>query len=300
MSIASIPCMLREEARTRKPNEPCLSRFIDLELTDLKSLGLWRGAMAEFIGCLFLNMFTIKFGMVAGVTHLQVALGCGFFFAVIITALSTVSGGHVNPAVSIGFLVTGHITVVRFIVYTVFQTCGGLTGVALLKVVIPESMHGNLGIIKIGKECTLGMAVGSEIYVTFFLMFVVMAMIDSGRKDVQGSIPFMVGLTVTINIFYGETLSGGIMNPVRNFAPALIKGDLENIWVYWVGPMIGGVIGSLTYDLVFATSPGTLWRKYRRGAIQDYEHPKGEEAEGKVYKKMLTKKKDYNSHESNI
>lgn len=64
--------------------------------------------------------------------------------------------------------------------------------------------------------------------------------------------------------------------------------------------MIGGVIGSLTYDLVFATSPGNLWRKYKRGTIQDYEHTKGDEIEGKVYKKMLTKKKDYNSHESNI
>ncbi|XP_059149039.1 aquaporin-like [Physella acuta] len=274
------------KGRSAGKDDRCFSRLIDRELADLKSLALWRGALAEFLGCLFLNMFAIKFGMGKDASLLQVAIGCGFFFAVIITALSTVSGGHVNPAVSIGFLVTGHITFFRCLVYTIFQTSGAITGAAMLQAVLTDT--GNLGIIPVSDKASIKQALGCEIFVTFFLTFVIMSLVDAGRKDLQGSKPFIIGLTIAINIFFGEDLSGGAMNPVRNFGPALILGQFKNTWVYWLGPVVGGIAGSLTYDLLFATSPCTLYRMYKRDAVHDQEQTTGEE--GQVRQTMLRDK----------
>ena len=185
------------------------SSFIDRESSDLKSRGLWKAAAAELLGTLML----VLFGSGAGIfdpahphtapSSVHVALEPGFYIAVIVTVLGNVSGGHVNPAISIGFVVTREITIVRFVVYVVAQTTGGIAGAGLLFLMTPASLkQGSFGVISPGVGVTDGQAVICEFTITFLLLFGTFAMIDSGRTDIHGSVPLMIGFIVCINVFF--------------------------------------------------------------------------------------------------
>ncbi|BFZ06225.1 hypothetical protein BsWGS_09264 [Bradybaena similaris] len=262
MSVASIPARLRMEARSTTSlheDETAFARIVTNELLDIKSIKMWRGAVAEFLGTGLLAIFTIGMGLKKegepGPPLLQAALGCGFFIAAIVSSLSNVSGAHLNPAVSIAFLVTRQISFTRFVVYTVFQTTGAVAGAGLLKVILPTMYVGNLGLTAPGPGITQYEALGIEILITFFFLFVILSLVDPGRDDLAGSVPLMVGLTLFANVLFAANLSGASMNPARAFGPAMILGNYEHQWVYWAGPLAGAVIGSLTYDWFFSTSP---------------------------------------------
>ncbi|XP_005107114.1 lens fiber major intrinsic protein-like [Aplysia californica] len=121
MSVASIPGQLKvddQPSRTRGRDQRSVwSRVYQRERDDVTQAPLWRAALAEFVGSFLLVVFTVGVGLseegTEGVSLLQVALGCGFFLSVIVSALGGVSGGHVNPAVSLGFLLTGQISCSR-------------------------------------------------------------------------------------------------------------------------------------------------------------------------------------------
>ncbi|XP_050404853.1 aquaporin AQPAe.a [Patella vulgata] len=236
----------------------CCQTFIMEEMDDLRKPAFWKAVIGEFLGCLFLIFFTVGAGLheegTRGHGTVHIALSSGFFIAVIVTVLLTISGGHINPAVSIGFAVNREISFVRFIFYCIAQTGGSVAGAALLKAITPESKVGNLGILLPEPNVTTEQALYSEIVITFFLLFSVFAMIDKDRKDVQGSVPFIIGLVVAVNIFYGINISGGAMNPVRAFGPAVVMGRLEHQWIYWAGPLVGGVLGAFLYDKFFSVA----------------------------------------------
>nr|XP_022290602.1 aquaporin-like isoform X3 [Crassostrea virginica] len=233
--------------------------FLRKELEDLMSLDLLRASFAEFLGVMFLVMY----GVGAGLYHetlgtkpssVHIAIETGFFIAVIITTLSTVSGGHVNPAISIGFLVTGGITLSRFFFYVCFQVLGAIAGMYVISVVSPVEMHQeNFGVILPGTNVTDVQAFVCEVYITFLLDFATFSFLDSGRSDMAGSVPFIIGILVVINVFSTWNLSGGCMNPARNFGPMVIHAAYDKAWVYWAGPMIGGGLGAFIYDRIFST-----------------------------------------------
>ncbi|KAH9494824.1 Aquaporin-4 [Bulinus truncatus] len=285
MSIASIPDRLRDEINQGYPGETIAQRLINRELSDVKSLAFWKGAVGEFVGCLLLVVFAVGMGLKKEGTPdpplLQLAIGAGFLLAVLITALSTVSGGHVNPAISVGFLITGHISLVRCIIYILFQSAGAIAGAGLLKLAVPESFVGNLGVVAPGEGVSSAEALGAEITITFLLLFATLSMIDPGRTDMQGSVPFMVGLIVSVNVLFAAPISGSCMNPIRSIGPAVVQEDFRNAWIYWVGPMIGAIVGSLCYDLLFATKPIGLRRLLKSPEVPDSE---------KAYPRKLEKK----------
>ncbi|KAI8767908.1 aquaporin AQPAn.G [Biomphalaria glabrata] len=287
MSIASIPDRLRDELSRGHEGETIGQRLINRELNDLKNIAFWKGAVGEFVGCLLLVVFAVGMGLkqdgTEGPPLLQVAIGAGFLLAVLITALSTVSGGHVNPAISLGFLITGQISLVKCLVYILFQSAGAIAGAGLLKTTVPDSYVGTLGVVAPGEGVSSMEALGAEIIITFLLLFATLAMLDPGRSDMQGSVPLMVGLIVTVNALFAAPISGGCMNPIRSLGPAVIQENFENAWIYWVGPMIGAIVGSLCYDLLFATQPIGLRRLCKSPEVPDSE---------KAYPKKLEKKSD--------
>ncbi|XP_076455875.1 aquaporin AQPAn.G-like [Babylonia areolata] len=243
------------------------TRLMDLELEDLKSGALWKAALAEFVGCFLLVYLGVGAGLSDPETEpamgiVEGTLAGGFFIASILTALTTVSGAHVNPAVTVGFLVARQCSCVRFLFYLVAQSAGAISGAALLKAVTPPSKIGNLGVLQPAPDVTSEQALMAEFVITFFLLFVVIAAVDKGRTDVSGSIPFIVGLVVCVNIFYAHNISGASMNPIRALGPAVVQGNMEKQWIYWVGPLVGGAAGSLLYDKVFSVSmtPANLRR----------------------------------------
>ncbi|XP_069120322.1 aquaporin AQPAn.G-like [Argopecten irradians] len=237
-----------------------VTNFLKREFEDLKSPDIWRATCAEWLGLCLVTLFATGTGLyhqsnpLSAPSSINIALEAGFMIGCLVAVFGTVSGGHVNPTITIGFAVTREITLVRSILYIVAQSVGGICGSGILYLLTPSGMHhGSLGLILPGKDVTDLQALFAEAIIGFFLLFGTFALIDKDRTDLQGSIPLMIGLLVAINVLFGFNISGGCMNPARNFGPAVITGRLDKIWLYWVGDLCGGAIGALLYDKVFST-----------------------------------------------
>lgn len=231
----------------------CLS-FLNTEVDDITTISFWRACLAEFFGTFMLCFFAIGMSLHKKDTPapplLQGALGAGLFLGVIISSLANVSGGHINPAVTIGFGVVRQISIARAICYIIFQCCGAVSGSMLLREITSDDMVGTLGVIAPPAGSLQALIV--EIMISGFLVFVIFAHVDKGRTDVKGSVPLMIGLTIFVNVLVGAPSSAGCMNPARAVGPAVVMGDFSHQWIYWLGPLTGGVLGALIYTYIFA------------------------------------------------
>ena len=191
----------------------CLETFkviLMAEYEDVRKPAFWRAVIAEFIGVALLVMFAIAASLSDenGKPNdlVFICLESGLFIAVIIGSLVHISGGHVNPAVSLGFAITGDISWIRFVLYTVAHIVGSIAGAAIIRVVAPANMYGNFGVIAPGPGVSDVHAMMMELMITFFLMFSILAAADSGRKDSIGSVPLHIGLAVCVNMFVAVSI----------------------------------------------------------------------------------------------
>jgi len=218
-----------------------------------------KGAVAEFIS-LFLFVF-IGVGSVMSYEKIHpagdleasgllvIAIAHGLAIAILVAATANISGGHVNPAVSLGLALAGKITVVRLVLYWIAQLLGAVAGAWVLKMVTTGE---DVARHAIGAGMTPMAAVVMEIILTFTLMFVVFATAVDPKKGTVGIIaPLAIGFTVLAQIFVGAPFSGASMNPGRSFGPAVVALDFTNHWVYWLGPFLGAALAALIYDGVF-------------------------------------------------
>ncbi|KAG6430056.1 hypothetical protein SASPL_108117 [Salvia splendens] len=183
----------------------------------------------------------------AGLVAVAVAHGFALFVAVSIGA--NISGGHVNPAVTFGLAIGGQITILTGIFYWIAQLLGAIVASFLLSVVT-----GGLAIPTHGLAVGVGAVQGvvMEIIITFALVYTVFATAVDPKKGSLGTIaPIAIGFIVGANILAAGPFSGGSMNPARSFGPAVASGDYDGIWVYWVGPLIGGGLAGAIYSNVF-------------------------------------------------
>jgi MIP family channel proteins len=211
--------------------------------------------LAEFVGT-FIFVF-IGAGSIVTNTFLHgatgligIALAHGLALAVVITAFGATSGGHINPAVTIGFIVTRRIVRLVGILYIVAQLLGATLAGLLLLVIFPEAVWqaAQLGTPSLAPEIPPGIGILLEAILTFFLLLAVFGTAVDKRAPKIGG--FGIGLTVLADILVGGPLTGAAMNPARAFGPALAGGFWDNNFVYWIGPIIGGVIGALFYEYV--------------------------------------------------
>ena len=201
--------MAKQNKVNPKNKNGCWNSFVRKEAKDFKSLDLWRACLAEFLGTLLLVLYGVSAGLFPESTDpaqrpssVHVALETGLFIAVIVATLWNVSGGHVNPAISIAFLLTRNITVIRFIVYVISQLIGAVAGAGIVKLMTsPTMQNGSFGVIEPVEDIQEYQAVLCEFFITFLLTFGVFSFIDAGRKDPQGSIPLMIGVLVSVNVF---------------------------------------------------------------------------------------------------
>lgn len=172
-----------------------------------------------------------------------------FVGAVMIGAGFSISGGHLNPAVTIGLAAGGHITVLRSILYWIDQCAASSAACFLLK-----NITGGLAtpIHSLGNGVDPLQGVMMEIVLTFSLIFTVYTtVVDPKKGPLQSQGILLIGLVLGANIFAGGLFSGASMNPARSFGPALVSGDWANHWIYWVGPLIGGALAGLLSDSFF-------------------------------------------------
>jgi MIP family channel proteins len=180
-----------------------------------------------------------------------IAFATGLALAIMITIFAATSGGHINPAVTVGFLVTRRIAPLLGLLYIVAQLVGATLAGLLLRVMYPQALWqaALLGTPNLAPGVSFGLGVLIEAILTFFLLLAVFGTAVDPRAPKIGG--FGIGLTVFVDILVGGPLTGAAMNPARTFGPALAGGFWQNDLVYWIGPIIGAVIAASIYEYVF-------------------------------------------------
>ncbi len=176
-----------------------------------------------------------------------IALAHGLALAIMISATGHISGGHLNPAVTVGFLVAGKMKVGKGMGYIASQLIGGIVAGLLLRVIFPATIwtQVNLGTPGLDPRIGVGTGILVELILTFFLVFAVFGTAVDKRAPKLGG--FGIGLVLVFDILMGGPLTGASMNPARTFGPAVASAFWTNHYVYWVGPLLGGIIAALIY-----------------------------------------------------
>ena len=198
----------------------------------------------------------------SGIGLLGIALAHAVVLAVFVTATMTISGGHLNPAVTIGLLATRRIDPVSSLAYIVTQLAAACAAAALVKALLPAAAVRTalLGTPVIASTVTLGQAIGIELVLTFFLMSAVFGTAVS--PDAPRVAGFGIGLVLLFDILVVGPLTGAAMNPARAFGPALVAGHWLGHIVYWVGPVLGALLAALLWQyLLLPKTPTTARRR---------------------------------------
>ncbi len=213
-----------------------------------------KGALvAEFIGTfalIFVGVGSIAVDTLLGGKSglVGIALAHGLTIAVMVSATAAISGGHLNPAVTVGALVARKVDLRTAAFYIIAQCLGAVVAALLLEVAMPVATltAAGFGIPALGANITPVQGVATEAVLTFFLMFSVYGTAIDRRAPKVGGL--FIGLTVTLDILMGGPITGAAMNPARHLGPALVGGSLQNTWLYWVGPLLGAALAALVYS----------------------------------------------------
>ena len=218
-------------------------------------MDVFRRAAAEFVGTFALIFVGAGAVLVAapslGAGNLEVALAHGLVIAVMASAVGHISGGHFNPAVTLGFLVTGRLSPILAGAYWIAQFGGAIAGAALLKWIFTGEAQGNLGAPAVGPGIEPEAALIIEAILTFFLVWVIFATAADPRGTFKSIAGLAIGLTITFDVLLAGPLTGGAMNPARAFGPELLSNDWNDFWIWYVGPFAGGVLGAIAYEWLY-------------------------------------------------
>jgi aquaporin Z len=217
---------------------------------------------AEFLGTLLLIFFGVGSVIAARVEGgvVVVALAFGFILLVLTYLLAPISGCHVNPAVTLGALLTGRISMAGAVGYWIAQLVGSVIGALLLWILVEGGgvvdQSGALGTNGYGANINLGGTVLLEIVLTFLLVLVVLTV--NSRLEQRAIAAVAIGIAIAACHLVGVSLDGTSVNPARSFGPALFEGGaaLSQLWVFIVAPLIGGILAALTLPFVL----GAHWR----------------------------------------
>jgi MIP family channel proteins len=180
-------------------------------------------------------------------TLLVVALAHGVVLAVLVSSFGAVSGGHFNPAVTLGLLVAGKIDVIKGVVYMVAQLFGGAAAGFALAYFLGD-VSGAVPALGEGVDVTEGILL--EAIMTTVLLFAVFGTAVDARGPKIGGLA--IGLAVAVDILLGASLTGAAMNPASWFGLAVAAGDYDNWYVWWIGPFLGAIVVALLYRFLLA------------------------------------------------
>ncbi|MFK7602651.1 MIP/aquaporin family protein [Deinococcus sp. SM5_A1] len=203
---------------------------------------LTKKLIAEAIGT-FALLFAGMLSIANDATLLGVAFAHGLAIAVMAMALGTVSGGQFNPAISIGLSLTGHQKWSDTLAFIPAQFVGGILGAFAAVAVAGQAAMSKVGYGAgvLGSGVSVGGGLLAEAITTAFLVLVVVK-VAIHQKSVLGGL--IVGLTIVVGILSVGPLSGATMNPARALGAAVAGGTWANMWIYFVGPVLGGAVGA--------------------------------------------------------
>jgi aquaporin Z len=216
---------------------------------------LLRRSLAEALGTFALVFIGIgsvaaKYYPDANYGIYGIATAHAIVLAVMVTATMAISGGHLNPAVTVGLLVARRTTGWTAAAYIVAQLLGGVLAALAIKATFPIGVIRPiaLGTPTIASNIQISQAIAVEAILTFFLVSAVFGTCVNPEAPKVGG--FGVGLVLWFDIIVGGPLTGAAMNPARAFGPALVAGQWVAHIVYWVGPILGAVVAALLWEYV--------------------------------------------------
>ena len=211
--------------------------------------------IAELIGTMILVLIGCGSAIIAGsvIGYLGVALAFGVAVLAMVYAIGGISGCHINPAVSISMLVAGKLSVKDTVFYIVFQCVGAVIGAGVLYAIVTGYSGFSLAAVGLGQNgyqiFTLASVLIAEIVMTFIFVFVVHS--STHERVPKGFAGIAIGLTFVMVYLFAIPIDGASVNPARSLGPAVFVGGtaLTQLWVFWVAPIIGGIIAAFVWKL---------------------------------------------------
>jgi MIP family channel proteins len=184
-----------------------------------------------------------------GYNSLATPIEFGLALLIVVASIGHASGGHVNPAVTLGLAATGRFPWRYVPAYLLAQLTGAVLGALATWATFGDTGRDdvNLAATILGPDVAVGRGLLVEALVTFVLVFVVVSVATDDRVP-AGIAPIAVGAALAVAVFVAGPVTGGAVSPVRALGPALVAGQLTTIWIYIVGPVLGGVAAALLYD----------------------------------------------------
>ncbi|KAM7362748.1 aquaporin-4-like [Cochliomyia hominivorax] len=192
-------------------------------------------------------------------SNFQTSLNMALVVMIVVQCFGHISGAHVNPVVSVAAYINDVLKLQMLVVYFIGQVVGAIAGFGVLVAVSP-TMPETFCMTLPNENINPFQAFIVEFIISSMLVVVCCAVWDSSNAKHQDSLPIRLGLTVGCLIFSSVNLSGGSMNPVRSFGPALFLKNFDYHWIYWVAPLTSAVFTSLIYKHFFKTNPDTDFR----------------------------------------
>eukprot|EP00475_Leptophrys_vorax_P039078 TRINITY_DN69973_c0_g1_i1.p1 TRINITY_DN69973_c0_g1~~TRINITY_DN69973_c0_g1_i1.p1 ORF type:complete len:308 (-),score=9.72 TRINITY_DN69973_c0_g1_i1:89-904(-) len=242
-----------------------------------KPLALVQAAVAELVGMMF---FVLIGGLavastsnatfwgdsqISGVSKdvsrlIIIGFGYGFGLMLAVSSAAGVSGGHINPAVTLTLLAVGLVDFLTAAVYICAQLVGAIFGGGLIVAITPSIIHDYIGVTTVAHSITAGQGVLAELLLTAILVYTIFATAVDPRGP-NTIAPLLIGISVLVDNVAGVPLTGASMNPARTFGPAVWTGVWTDQWVYWVGPILGALIVGVSYTFVHLVPLKRAWDK---------------------------------------
>ncbi|MGH8828436.1 MAG: MIP/aquaporin family protein [Jiangellaceae bacterium] len=211
-----------------------------------------RNAVAEAIGT-FALCFVGLLVVASGADLTAVALANGVIILVFVAALGHVSGGHFNPAITLGMFLGRKIDIQGAAVYWAAQVIGALAA-SLVVLLATDRAAVAAGTPVIADGVSIFWAIVLEAVATFFLVLVVFGTVVDQRAPLS-AYPFAIGLAITAGVFAIGPFTGGALNPARGFGPALVSGEWGGTAAWLIGPLVGGVLAWAVFEYVIMSRP---------------------------------------------
>uniref|UniRef100_A0A8C5QU51 Aquaporin-4 n=1 Tax=Leptobrachium leishanense TaxID=445787 RepID=A0A8C5QU51_9ANUR len=222
----------------------------------------WTAMAGEFLA-VFLFL-VVSLGSTAGLntpgpSDTHIAFCFGLSIAILIHCFGHICEAFLNPAVALAMICTRKITVARGIFYIIVQCLGAIAGAGVVALITPHS-NWPVGVTQEHVTISHGQALLVETIITFQLVFTIFASCDKKRTDIKVPIPLIIGLSVTIGHLFAIQYTGASMNPARSLGTSVVFNKWGNHWIYWIGPMMGGILAAFVYEYLFCPDPAVKLR----------------------------------------
>ncbi len=235
----------------------------------------WRKLVAEFFGTLILVVIAVGvatesfgfklFGLSFSAGVVTTALAFGLVLVALVYAIGPISGCHVNPAVTLGFIASGRMKLQEGVAYLVAQFAGGIVGAYLLywmfttSPIYKKSVQG-LGTDGYGKESHLFVSQWGAFLIEVVLttIFVLVVLFATHKASIQGAAGVAIGFGLVMVHLIGIPLTGTSVNPARSLGPALVVGGtaLSQVWLFIVAPLVGALVAAVIHLVLADNSQG--------------------------------------------